>query len=140
MEIVQTRAAPKNRNWLNMIDLKSTSFSHHIQVVKPGKIHAQLQGRLLDKHSGMKLYADLELALAKEKNAHVLLDVINLDYINSEGLNTLIRCLSLTRKKGGELWITQANQLLNSLFLSTRLSDLFASIDTPKTWLELPHD
>lgn len=123
-----------------MIDFKSAAFSHQIQVVKPGKIHAQLHGRLLDKTSGMKLYADLELAVDKEKNPHVLLDFKNLDYLNSEGLNTLIRCLSLTRKRGGDLWITQANDLLNSLFLSTRLTELFSSVNNPQDWMHLPQE
>lgn len=125
-----------------MIDSNSqvASFNYIIQVPKPKKILASLYGRLFEKTRGMNLYADLELLLNKEKNAQVLFDLKNLEYLNSEGLNTLIRCLSLTRKKGGELWITQSNDSLNDLFLSTRLSDLFLTIDSTSAWMKLPKD
>lgn len=125
-----------------MIDLipPANAFKFDVQTPKPGKFLVHLQGRLLDKTNGMKLYDNLILALNNEKKPQVLLNLQNLEYLNSEGLNTLIRCLSLSRKKGGDLWITQANQSLNSLFLSTRLSDLFLTIDSPQIWIELPQD
>jgi anti-anti-sigma factor len=122
-----------------MVDFKSSNaFQYQIQLPITGKILVLLKGRLLELAQGMALHADLQKTIENMESANVLLNLQNLEFINSEGLNALIRCLSLVRKNGGELCLFNPNQNLKNLFLSTRLNEVFDSVEDFDAWLKLP--
>lgn len=122
-----------------MIDLKPKAgdFRSEFQLVKPNKLGVTLTGTLLDSLSGKALLSELEQSLATSGARHVLFNLNGLVFLNSEGLNAMIRCLSLCRKRGAELWITGGNEALNSLFISTRLNEIFTFIDSQEAWMNL---
>jgi anti-anti-sigma factor len=119
-----------------MVDFPSSnSFMYRIQLPSPGQILVLLKGHLLELNQGMSLYSELQKTLENNPNSQVLLHLQDLEFMNSEGLNTLIRCLSLVRKNGGDLFVFNPNSSLKSLFISTKLNEVFPSVNDPKNWL-----
>lgn len=86
-----------------------------------------LFGRLID-------YEQLEL-LGKEidtivqNNEDVVLDFKNLEYINSTGLNFLVKSLTKIRNNGNELYIKDIPKSVKNLFIITKLNSIFNIID-----------
>lgn len=122
-----------------MIDLKPKAgdFRAEFELVKPNKLGVTLSGTLLDSMSGKALISELEQTLTSSGARHVLFNLNALVFLNSEGLNAMIRCLSLCRQRGAELWFTGGNEALSSLFISTRLNEIFTFIESQEAWMNL---
>lgn len=138
--IVQTSWHGRPKKRLNgMIDFKlnTSDFRAKFELVVSNKLAVQLNGTLLDPLAGKAFISELEQTLTDSGARHVLFNLNMLVFINSEGLNALIRCLSLCRKKGADLWLTGGNEALNSLFISTRLNEIFTFIESQEAWMNL---
>lgn len=83
-----------------------------------------LKGRLMDQQQADRLMS----ALDKEVDAGhtgVVLDMGELQYMNSTGLNILISVLTTTRNKGGDTLIANVSTSVRQLFLVTKLDSVF---------------
>ncbi len=66
-----------------------------------------------------------EAKLGDETGLNVLLDMSQLQYMNSTGLNILISVLTRTRKGGGEVLISGLSTGVKQLFMVTKLDTVF---------------
>jgi anti-sigma B factor antagonist len=84
-----------------------------------------LSGRLMDQKEADQMMAVLEQELGEQAGVNVLLDMSQLQYMNSTGLNILISVLTRTRKGGGEVLISGLSTGVKQLFLVTKLDTVF---------------
>jgi anti-sigma B factor antagonist len=83
-----------------------------------------MKGRLMDQHQADRLME----ALDKEVDAghsSVVLDMGELQYMNSTGLNILISVLTRTRNAGGDTLIARVSHSVRQLFVVTKLDSVF---------------
>ena len=83
-----------------------------------------LHGRLMDQQQADRLMTTLEDELA-DGTSTVVLDMGDLQYMNSTGLNILINVLTRTRKNGGEVLISGMSNGVRQLFIVTKLDSVF---------------
>lgn len=88
-----------------------------------------LSGELIDKNQATELIKSVDELLENGKNKLVI-DLSNLKYMNSSGLNVLIQLLTKTRTRGGESVICHVSKKVNELLIITKLNTLFKVTDT----------
>ena len=84
-----------------------------------------MTGRLMDQKEADHMMALLEQELGDRRDLNVLLDMSQLQYMNSTGLNILISVLTRTRRSGGEVLISGMSSGVRQLFLVTKLDTVF---------------
>lgn len=84
-----------------------------------------MSGRLMDQKEADSLMLALDRELGDHRDLNVLLDMSQLQYMNSTGLNILISVLTRTRKNGGEVLITGMSSGVRQLFVVTKLDSVF---------------
>lgn len=89
-----------------------------------------MTGRLMDQKEADHMMALLERELGERRDLNVLLDMSQLQYMNSTGLNILISVLTRTRKSGGEVLISGMSSGVRQLFLVTKLDTVFTVKDS----------
>lgn len=92
-------------------------------------ILATLKGRIVDTDTANLLIAGIVEALVPPVNK-VIVDLGEIDYINSNGLNSLISILTKTRTRGGEVVLININDKIQKLMLITKLNTVFTSADS----------
>ena len=89
-----------------------------------------MTGRLMDQKEADHMMEILEHELGDHRNLNVLLDMSQLQYMNSTGLNILISVLTRTRKGGGEVLISGMSTGVRQLFIVTKLDTVFTIKDS----------
>jgi anti-sigma B factor antagonist len=106
-----------------------------IEIKKDDKIlNVTLKGSLINKQQIEGLMNELEFEFEQGFNK-VIIDLLEMDYMNSTGLNILINILTLTRSKGGEVVIVNIPERIKKLLIITKLDSVFDiedSIDDAK--------
>jgi anti-sigma B factor antagonist len=92
----------------------------------------QLSGELIDRDQAAKMLGEIDAAILKGENK-ILLNLAELKYINSSGLNIFINILTKARKAGGDVAICCVNKKINELLVITKLNSVFNVSDTPET-------
>lgn len=87
-----------------------------------------LNGDLIDKNQGKELLIDIEGFIAGGEKK-IILNLKNLNYINSSGLNVLIHVLTKTRKANGDTAICCVNKKITELLVITKLDSIFNVCD-----------
>lgn len=90
-----------------------------------------LSGELIDKNQAAELLTSVEDLLRDGKNK-LMIDLSDLKYMNSSGLNVLIQILTKTRTAGGDSVIFNVNKKVNDLLVITKLNTLFKVVGTKK--------
>ena len=105
-----------------MILTFNISEENNIQLLK-------LSGELIDRNQATELMVAIDelLELGKSK---LMIDLSDLKYMNSSGLNVLIQLLTKTRSRGGESVIFNVNKKVNELLVITKLNTLFKVAET----------
>ncbi|MCW3102511.1 MAG: anti-anti-sigma factor [Bacteroidetes bacterium] len=88
-----------------------------------------LGGELIDRDQAVKMLAEIDEAISKGQNK-VLLNLQELKYINSSGLNIFINILTKARKAGGDVAICCVNKKINELLVITKLNSVFNVSDS----------
>jgi anti-sigma B factor antagonist len=104
---------------------------------KPNGSVLKMKGRLMDltAHEEIKHYVDF--MLASGKNA-LLVDLTNLEYMNSMGLNLLIQLQTKIRVAGGKMFLACPNKKVRELIELTKLNSLFNIFETfPEALVEM---
>ncbi|HRH71264.1 MAG TPA: STAS domain-containing protein [Flavobacteriales bacterium] len=83
-----------------------------------------LKGRLMDQQQADRLMSTLDNELAGDQKT-VVLDMGELQYMNSTGLNILINVLTRTRNAGGDTLIAAVSHSVRQLFVVTKLDTVF---------------
>jgi anti-anti-sigma factor len=99
-------------------------------TVKKEEAHSviALKGELIEKNQANELLKEAD-DLASSGNSKWAIDLGELKYMNSNGLNTLIQLLTKARKTGGEAVLFNLNQKIQELILITKLNTLFKVSD-----------
>lgn len=87
-----------------------------------------LSGELIDRDQSVDMMHEIEKGLTNNENK-IMLNMEQLRYINSSGLNVLIHILTKARKAGGEVSICCVNKKINELLLITKLNSVFNVCD-----------
>jgi anti-sigma B factor antagonist len=95
-----------------------------------------LKGELIDKNQAIDLIKNIDELLELGKNKLVI-DLSDLKYMNSSGLNVLIQLLTKTRTSGGESVIFNVSKKVNELLIITKLNTLFKVTDTKEAAINL---
>ena len=88
-----------------------------------------LKGRLMDQQQADRLMGTLDTELSGDHKT-VVLDMSELQYMNSTGLNILINVLTRTRNAGGDTLIAAVSNSVRQLFLVTKLDTVFTITPT----------
>jgi len=80
---------------------------------------------LLDEWQNRQILKELQQKIDKGANEFVV-DLAQLNLMNSIGLNFLLTLFSKTRKKGGSLILTNVSQGIQRILEITKLSNVFA--------------
>jgi len=96
----------------------------------------KLSGELIDKNQANDLMKSVEELLQAGKNK-LIIDLSDLKYMNSSGLNVLIQLLTKTRTNGGESVIYNVNKKVNDLLVITKLNTLFKVAEDKQNALSL---
>ena len=91
---------------------------------KPSATIISFKGDLIDKEQTLELMKDIENRIVENKN-HFILNLSELRYVNSSGLNVLINILTKSRNSGGEAIISNVPEKINKLIITTKLNSLF---------------
>ena len=95
-----------------------------------------LEGKLLSAYDAQRFLRTVQEQLGEEKPLFLYLELKGLEYINSEGLNVLLKLLTLSRNSGGETWIGGSNDSLKELFILTKIHHIFATVTGPEEALQ----
>lgn len=83
-----------------------------------------MQGRLVDKSEAVEISIEID-ELLNEGVHHFIIDLSDVEYMNSTGLNILINLMNKTQDQGGESIIAGATSRIKSLFAVTKLDSVF---------------
>jgi len=95
-----------------------------------------LSGNLIEKSQAQELLVQAD-ALAGESCTRWAIDLKELIYMNSSGLNTLIQLLTKARVGGGEAVLFNMNKKINELILITKLHTLFKVVESRQEALNM---
>lgn len=98
------------------MEFKTTSGKSHVRI--------SISGRILSQYDAQPLL-DAVKELVSEGKQYFILDLKKTEYINSEGLNVLLKILTKTRNVGGETVLCNISKELDKLFIITKLANIF---------------
>ncbi len=104
------------------------SFTYNLVQKQPIAIF-NLYGELIDRNEGQKIIDDVQ-KFSEEGQHNFILELSELKYMNSTGLNVLINVLTKSRKNGGELVICGVSKKVQELLLITKLNSVFTVTET----------
>ena len=88
-----------------------------------------VSGRLIEKSQAEPLIKEFEGLTESAKNKY-LMDLAELEYVNSTGLNLLIGMFTQARNAGGELVIGGISPKVKKLMVMTKLDSIFKIYDS----------
>ncbi len=91
---------------------------------------------ILDEASIRKIGAELVRRIEAVANPHVLICFRGVEHLSSAALGTLITVNSLTKKRGGQLRLSDIRPSILEVFTITKLDKLFHISDTAARALE----
>lgn len=110
------------------------SFTYNIIQKNPIAIFS-LYGELIDRNEGQRIMDEVNI-LSEEGQNNFILELSELKYVNSTGLNVLINILTKSRKNGGELVISGISKKVQELLLITKLNSVFIVTESTEDALE----
>ncbi len=88
-----------------------------------------LKGELIDKSQALQFLYEVDKCIEKKDNKFIL-NLTDLKYVNSSGLNVLINILTRSRKSGGDVAIVAPSAKVQELLTITKLNSIFNIADT----------
>ena len=84
----------------------------------------ELSGRMIGEYQVVDLSDDIN-ELIEEGFVYLIFELSQLEFINSTGLNFFLKTLTKVRRHDGEVVLTNLNELLNTLMVTTKLNSFF---------------
>lgn len=100
------------------------SFSFHIKKENNVLIIA-LNGSLNNKQQAENLLEEIDFYFNEGVNS-IILDLTEMEYMNSSGLGIFISILTQTRNRNGEVVIINIPKKINQLLVITKLNSVFS--------------
>jgi anti-sigma B factor antagonist len=94
-----------------------------------GVVVLEIKGQMIGGPEAAELQEAIKSNLAKGAK-HYVLDLAEVDRMNSTGLGNLIGGLTTVRNAGGELKLAKVAQKIQSLLVITKLVTIFESFET----------
>lgn len=91
-----------------------------------GYTKVTLSGKLIEHHQADELLYDIEHRLLSDKNKFVA-DLKKLEFVNQNGVSILVKILTLARKNGGDVILTNLTPTLLENSEGKKLKQLFTS-------------
>ncbi|MDQ3108486.1 MAG: STAS domain-containing protein [Bacteroidota bacterium] len=110
------------------------SFTYNIIQKNPVAVFS-LYGELIDRNEGQRIMDEVNL-LSEEGQHNFVLELSELKYVNSTGLNVLINILTKARKNGGDLIICCVAKKVQELLVITKLNSVFNVMDSTEEAIE----
>ena len=110
----------------NQIEMDKFSFTI---TEENSIILLKLSGRILDNEQTSRLISEVENTLSDKINK-IVLDIENIEYINSNGLNCFIQLLTKARNMGGDAVIVNVPEKIKNLLLISKLNTVFTIKDS----------
>ncbi len=111
------------------------SFNFNI-LKENNKLQVNLNGRIMQSEDSLSLLEEINSLLSNDLN-RVILNLENLDYINSNGLNCFINILTKARNIGGEVVIINVPEKIQKLLLISKLNTVFTIKNTLEEAIEI---
>jgi len=108
--------------------IEMDKFSYTI-AEKNSIILLKLSGRILDNEQTSRLLSEVNSILSDKINK-IVLDIENIEYINSNGLNCFIQLLTKARNMGGDAVIVNVPEKIKNLLLISKLNTVFTIKDS----------
>ena len=99
------------------------SFSYNIKKDTDLLIVA-LQGNLIGKEQIGELFNEIDFELA-EGVENIIIDLEDMQYLNSTGLSIFIQILTKVRNNGGDVVVVNVPEKINKLLVITKLNSVF---------------
>ncbi len=112
--------------WIMSLKIKNKSFKNYSVI--------SLSGKGLSEEDFIPL-TQTAFDLIKNHSPNLIINLKELDLINSLGLNTLIKIFTKSRNSGGEMYIVNISGKINQVLLLTKLNtvlNIAKSIDDAK--------
>jgi anti-sigma B factor antagonist len=104
----------------------------HYETKTKGKItRIRIVGKILSRADAEPLLETID-GLIQAGKTKLILDLSGTSFLNSEGLNALLKILTLCRKEGGDCLLCRISDELNQLFIMTKLNQIFTVTSTLK--------
>ena len=110
----------------NQIEMDKFSFTI---TEENSIILLKLSGRILDNEQTSRLLSEVDNTLSDKINK-IVLDIENIEYINSNGLNCFIQLLTKARNMGGDAVIINVPEKIKKLLLISKLNTVFTIKDS----------
>lgn len=88
-----------------------------IKVLQPSGI--------LNAITGNQLRREINDIVLSDKNAIILIDLKNVNFVDSSGLGTLVSAMQIIKSSGSQLFICSVNDQVRMLFELTRMNNVF---------------
>lgn len=99
------------------------SFSYQIKKDNNFLIIA-LQGNLIGKEQVGELFNEIDFEL-NEGVENIIIDLEDMQYLNSTGLSIFIQILTKVRNNGGDVVVVNVPEKINKLLVITKLNSVF---------------
>lgn len=104
------------------------AFNYSI-TEKEDLVFLEMKGRLVDKAEAIDIGAEVEEQMSSGHNRFVI-DLSELEYMNSTGLNIMLNLMNNARNQGGEAVVACSTARIKSLFSVTKLDTVFTLKDS----------
>lgn len=94
-----------------------------------GLVLLQMSGKLVDKAEAVDIGAEVEEQMSEGHNRFII-DLSELEYMNSTGLNIILNLMNKCRDKGGDAVVAGSTVRIKSLFSVTKLDSVFTLKDS----------
>ena len=99
-------------------------------ITKEGDIHIiALKGNILSDQHGQNVMEEVDRLIEAGSNRFVV-DLTELQFINSSGLSFLLRILTKARRADGDVIMTNLPEQLPKLLVITKLNNVFTVADS----------
>ena len=98
-------------------------FEYSIEQEAP-YVWVNLVGKLITEDDAKEFMQKTDSLISQNCNTAVI-NMQNLNYINSSGFNQLLKILSATRNLGGDTYLCNINSNIDTLLITTKLNTIF---------------
>ena len=99
-----------------MFEIKIEKKSNHIWI--------DLVGKLINEDDSKKM-SDQIISNISSTYSTVIINLCDLEYINSSGFNNILKVLTSSRNLDGDTILCNANSLIEKLLITTKLNTIF---------------
>ena len=99
-----------------MLDIKILKDSNYLWV--------DIKGKLIIEEDGKNMFEQINYNISEECS-NIVLNLKDLEYINSSGFNNLLKILTKSRNMGGDTFLCNINSVIETLLITTKLNTIF---------------